>query len=196
MLDSKKRILFDGTSLNGWKSLSGQKPDWILADGAMTVNHDCLVSETEFADAFLHLEFKIPFMPNATGQNRGNSGVYLHGCYEVQVLDSYDAETPASNDCGAIYEMYAPLFNACKPPEEWQSYDIILKAPKYDEAGTIKEDGRLTLLQNGIPIHNNVTLWRSTPGGITKDRVPKGPLMLQDHGCPVSFRNIWLVPLE
>ena len=139
----------------------------------MTVNHDCLVSEFEFSDAFLHLEFKIPDMPDATGQSKGNSGVYLHGCYEVQVLDSYGLGIPASNDCGAVYEMYPPLFNACKPAEEWQSYDIILRAPRYDEGGSVTEDGRLTLLQNGISIHNNVILSRATPGGVTTDRCPK-----------------------
>ena len=126
----------------------------------------------------------------------GNSGVYVHGCYEIPVLDSYGIENPHNDDCSGIYSIQAPLCNACLPAEEWQTYDIIFRAPRFNQYGEIAEDGRITLLQNGIVVHNNFILPSVTPGGITENRrVAKGPLMLQDHGNAVSFRNVWVMPL-
>ena len=155
-----------------------------------------IVSDYQFSDAHIHVEFRIPDMPDCTGQAKGNSGVYVHGCYEIQVLDSYGIENPHNDDCSGIYSIQAPLCNACLPAEEWQTYDIIFRAPRFNQYGEIAEDGRITLLQNGIVVHNNFILPSVTPGGITENRrVAKGPLMLQDHGNAVSFRNVWVMPL-
>lgn len=191
----KKTVLFDGTSLDGWYSMSDRSPaKWKLEDGIVTVGRDCIVSRAEYGDAHIHVEFRIPDMPQASGQGKGNSGVYVHGCYEIQVLDSYGIEKPNEGDCAAIYGMYAPLTNACLPPLEWQTYDIYIRAPRFD-GEQMTECARMTLLQNGIVVHNNVLLPRATPGGPIHRPVPRGPLMLQDHGNPVSFRNIWVEEL-
>lgn len=196
-MNKEKVYLFDGTDLSGWKSRwSGNTPDWKVEDGIATVGHEDIVSDYQFSDAHIHVEFRIPDMPDCTGQAKGNSGVYVHGCYEIQVLDSYGIENPHNDDCSGIYSIQAPLCNACLPAEEWQTYDIIFKAPRFNQYGEIAEDGRITLLQNGIVVHNNFILPSVTPGGITENRrVAKGPLMLQDHGNAVSFRNVWVMPL-
>ncbi len=196
-MNKEKVYLFDGTDLSGWKSRwSGNTPDWNVEDGIATVGHEDIVSDYQFSDAHIHVEFRIPDMPDCTGQAKGNSGVYVHGCYEIQVLDSYGIENPRNDDCSGIYSIQAPLCNACLPAEEWQTYDIIFRAPRFNQYGEITEDGRITLLQNGIVVHNNFILPSVTPGGITENRrVAKGPLMLQDHGNAVSFRNVWVMPL-
>lgn len=196
-MNKEKVYLFDGTDLSGWKSRwSGNTPDWKVGDGIATVGHEDIVSDYQFSDAHIHVEFRIPDMPDCTGQAKGNSGVYVHGCYEIQVLDSYGIENPHNDDCSGIYSIQAPLCNACLPAEEWQTYDIIFRAPRFNQYGEIAEDGRITLLQNGIVVHNNFILPSVTPGGITENRrVAKGPLMLQDHGNAVSFRNVWVMPL-
>ena len=196
-MNKEKVYLFDGTDLSGWKSRwSGNTPDWKVEDGIATVGHEDIVSDYQFSDAHIHVEFRIPDMPDCTGQAKGNSGVYVHGCYEIQVLDSDGIENPHNDDCSGIYSIQAPLCNACLPAEEWQTYDIIFRAPRFNQYGEIAEDGRITLLQNGIVVHNNFILPSVTPGGITENRrVAKGPLMLQDHGNAVSFRNVWVMPL-
>ena len=196
-MNKEKVYLFDGTDLSGWKSRwSGNTPDWKVEDGIATVGHEDIVSDYQFSDAHIHVEFRIPDMPDCTGQAKGNSGVYVHGCYEIQVLDSYGIENPHNDDCSGIYSIQAPLCNACLPAEEWQTYDIIFRAPRFNQYGEIAEDGRITLLQNGIVVHNNFILPSVTPGGITENRrVAKGPLMLQDHGNAFSFRNVWVMPL-
>ena len=196
-MNKEKVYLFDGTDLSGWKSRwSGNTPDWKVEDGIATVGHEDIVSDYQFSDAHIHVEFRIPDMPDCTGQAKGNSGVYVHGCYEIQVLDSYGIENPHNDDCSGIYSIQAPLCNACLPAEEWQTYDIIFRAPRFNQYGEIAEDGRITLLQNGIVVHNNFILPSVTPGGITENRrVAKCPLMLQDHGNAVSFRNVWVMPL-
>ena len=193
----KKHILFDGMDLNGWRSICGKEAGWRLESGIMTVASGSgnIVSKETFGDAMIHLEWREPDMPEAIGQYKGNSGVYIHGVYEIQVLDSFGVEVPQADDCGAIYQMHAPLMNACRPALEWQSYDILFRAARFDEQNRKTEDARLTVLQNGLPILNNVTLFHATPGGLSGDESPEGPLMLQDHGDPVSFRNIWIMKL-
>jgi hypothetical protein len=191
-------VLFDGRDLRGWRHRrTGEPARWTVADGAMTVVRGTgdIVSEETFTDAFIHLEFREPDMPEAKGQAKGNSGVYIQGRYEIQVLDSYGWKVPGKGDCGAIYNQFAPLVNACKPPLEWQTYDIVFRAARVDDAGRVVENARITVLQNGLVIHNNVVLQGPTGGALDQDVGRPGPLLLQDHGDPVSYRNIWLVHL-
>lgn len=197
-MNKEKVYLFNGENLNNWVTRdSGAAPDWQIEDGVMTVGHGSIISKHEFGDAHLHVEFRIPYMPDCFGQARGNSGVYVQGCYEVQVLDSYNIEPAKDDDCSGIYKLHTPLCNACKPPMEWQTYDIILRAARFNQFGEVSQNARMTIIHNGIVVHNNVELPSVTPGGITDNkRVARGPLMLQDHGDAVSFRNIWVMHLD
>jgi hypothetical protein len=149
------------------------------------------VSKHAFGDHSLHVEFRTPFMPESRGQARGNSGVYVQGRYEVQVLDSFGLEG-ADNECGGIYKQSRPNVNMCFPPLSWQTYDIDFTAAKYDDAGKKTANARITVKHNGVVIHDNLELTASTPG-----YRPEGPgklgLFLQNHGNPVAFRNIWAV---
>ncbi len=190
-----KMILFDGTNTDMWTKRDGTPAEWIVEDGAMTVHHGCIVSKVSYGDAHIHLEWREPDMPDMTGQAKGNSGVYIHGCYELQVLDSYGVDPVTVGDCGAIYSMYPPRVNACKPAMEWQTYDIYIRAPRFNEDGSVKTSAYVTIFQNGICIQNNIELYSTTPGGVIDQQVAEGPLLLQDHGDPVSFRNIWIETL-
>lgn len=191
-------VLFNGKDLSGWHTRSGDAAGWDVTDGVITVvggkGGDIVTDET-FTDFWLHLEWMEPDMPEASGQGKGNSGVYLQGRYEVQVLDSYGIEVPGKGDCGGVYDQFAPLVNACKPALEWQTYDIVFRAARLDDSGNVVDNARVTAMQNGIIIHNNVELLGPT-GGAMDDKVGEpGPLLLQDHGNPVKYRNIWIQPL-
>jgi len=188
-------VLFNGKDLNNWKKRDGSPAVWPVEDGVMTSRGGDIMSQETFLDFYLHLEFRCPYMPEAKGQARGNSGVFLAGRYEIQVLDSYGWQVPGKGDCGAIYNQHAPLVNACKPPLEWQSYDAIFRAARLDEQGKVTERARLTVLQNGTVIHNNVELPGVTGAPIDNQEGVPGPLLLQDHGNDVQYRNIWIVPL-
>jgi hypothetical protein len=192
-------VLFDGKSLDGWTKTDGKsKPAWKLVDGGAVevAGGGNIITEKKFDGHFkLHVEFRVPYMPKATGQGRGNSGVYVQGRYEVQVLDSYGLESK-DNDCGGIYGIAAPKVNACKAPTIWQSYDIEFFAPKC-ENGKKTEMGRITVFHNGVKIHDEVKLTKdNTTAGLGGDPCTPGPIMLQDHGNPVQFRNVWLLPLD
>jgi len=186
-------VLFDG-NFNEWK-YSGNKPgpvQWKRVDKAMEVKPGAgsIITKKEFADVKLHVEFRTPFMPDARGQGRGNSGVYLQGRYEVQVLDSYGLEG-RDNECGGIYSVAQPLVNMCAPPMQWQTYDITFRTARLDSSGKKIKDAEMTVEHNGVKIHNNVKVSKATtaaPGG-------PGGIYLQDHGNPVQYRNIWLVEL-
>lgn len=189
-------VLFNGRDLSGWTGPGGRKPEWKVVDGYMEVVPGAgnIRTRSEFGDFQLHIEFMVPYMPENEGQHRGNSGVYLQGSYEVQVLDSYGLASQ-TDDCGGIYDVSGPMVNACRPPGEWQTYDILFYAPRFDDDGKLTVAGRITVLQNGVWIQNNTRITDSTSGGIDRPLNGPGPLMLQDHACPVRYRNIWLRPL-
>jgi hypothetical protein len=175
-------VLFDGTSADNFEN--GK----VVADEFLGATN--CKSKEKFGDHKLHIEFRTPFMPEHRGQARGNSGVYVQGRYEVQVLDSFGLEGQ-NNECGGIYSLGRPIVNMCLPPLTWQTYDIEFKAPKVDDAGN-RINGRITVRHNGVLIHNNVELKQGTPGGLEMGDGPEA-LFLQDHGDPVVFRNIWVV---
>jgi hypothetical protein len=198
-------VLFDGKTLDGWTKLDGKTPaGWKLVDGgAMEVGRGSgnVITKQKFDGHFkLHVEFRVPYLPDKKSQERGNSGVYLQGRYEVQVLDSYNSPTYAKGECGAIYEVASPRVNACKAPTVWQSYDIEFQAPVCKD-GKVVEPPRATVFQNGVKIHDDVKIvppdnQHHTRAGLETDPCTPGPIMLQDHGHPVQFRNIWLLPLK
>lgn len=188
-------ILFDG-KLDAWVKKDDRKttPTWKLLDGGiMQVGGGDIVTKELFDGHFhLHVEFRVPYMPKASGQGRGNSGVYVQGRYEIQVLDSYGLESK-DNDCGGIYSIAKPLLNACKAPTVWQAYDIDFTAPKFED-GKKTEPGVITVHHNGIKIHDQQKLTKdNTTSGLGGDPSKPGPILLQDHGNPVQYRNIWLL---
>ncbi|MBN1344456.1 MAG: DUF1080 domain-containing protein [Phycisphaerae bacterium] len=194
------KVLFDGKDASGWTTNDGKPFPWKVADGAMVCvpKSGSIRTKETFGDQKLHIEFKPPLEAAAPkgSQGRGNSGVYLQGRYEVQVLDSYDIGRPMDGgDCGALYRLITPSTNVCLPPDQWQSYDITFVAPKIKD-GKTTDKGRLTVVQNGITIIDNKEIPGCTPGGIDMDPTKPGPLMLQDHGNTVAYRNIWLVPIK
>jgi hypothetical protein len=178
-------VLFGGQST---EELKGAKltDDGLLLAGVLT--------KMPVGDFFLHLEFRTPFMPFAKGQARGNSGVYIQQRYEVQILDSFGLEGK-NNECGGLYTQTKPDVNMCLPPLTWQTYDIYFTQPKWDENKKKTQNARLTVFHNGVPIHNRRDVTAKTGGG--KAEGPElFPINLQDHGNPVTFRNIWILPGE
>jgi hypothetical protein len=188
--------LFNESDLDNWTTRDGQPAAWKIEDGILHVvpGTGDIMSKERYTDFYLHLEFRCPDMPKATGQAKGNSGVFLQGRYEIQVLDSHGLNIPGTGDCGAVYHQFAPLVNACKPALEWQSYDVFFRAPRADE----KSGPRLTVLHNGRLIHNNIELPGVTGAAIDENISEPGPLLLQDHSDLVCYRNIWIeeLPLQ
>lgn len=194
-------VLFDGRDLSQWQSINGGEAKWIVKDGYMEVapRTGDIVSKAEFGDMQLHIEWATPPVVKGTGQGRGNSGVFLQGRYEVQVLDSYQNQTYFHGQAAAVYKQHAPLVNASRKPGEWQTYDIIYHAPRFDEAGTVTKKARVTVLHNGVLVQDDVEILGSTTNeevqpSYTKHPA-KAPIRLQDHGNPIHFRNIWVRPL-
>ena len=189
-------ILFNGRDLSNWTTREGEPAAWKVEDGILQIvpGTGSIMTKEQFTDFLLHLEFRCPDMPEATGQAKGNSGVFLQGRYEIQVLDSYGFDIPGKGDCGAIYNQYAPLVNACKPAMEWQTYDVVFRAPRVSDDGEVIEPARVTVFQNVLVIQNNVQL--AILGGERRKIIgTPGPLMLQDHKNDVAYRNIWAVHL-
>ncbi len=176
-------VLFDGKNVDEFEG--GR----LTADGLLMQG---VTSKRKFQSGTLHLEFRTPYMPEDQGQARGNSGCYVQGRYEVQVLDSFGLEGK-DNECGGIYSSSAPAVNMCFPPLSWQTYDIDYTAGTYDDQGKVLKFPRITVKHNGVVIHNNMELKKITPGGVSADGPGPGALHLQDHGNPVRFRNIWVV---
>ena len=185
------RLLND--DLSNWTTRDGQPTGWRLEDGVAHVvpGTGDIMTRERFTDFYLHLEFRCPDMPEATGQAKGNSGVCLQGRYEIQVLDSSGFAVPGKGDCGAIYNQFAPLVNGCKAALEWQTYDVFFRAPREGE----HVGPRLTVLHNGLLIHNNVELPGVTGAALDEEIYAPGPLLLQDHSDLVCYRNIWAVEL-
>ncbi len=191
---------FNGNDLSNWRTRDGGSADWTVKDGVMTFVPGAgdIATLERFTDFQMHLEFRLPDMVEATGQAKANSGVYLQGRYEIQVLDSSGLNIPGKGDCGAIYDQFAPLVNANRLPMEWQTYDVVFRAPRVDASGEVIEHARVSLTFNGQVIQNNTQLMGPTGAAIDHDLGTAGPLLLQDHGHLVSYRNIWVVelPLE
>ncbi len=191
-------VLFDGTDLDAWEHAGGRSAEWIVRDdGSMQVKAGAgdILSREQFGDCQLHVEFATPAEVVGDSQGRGNSGVFFFGVYEIQVLDSYDNKTYADGQCAAIYGQYAPEVDACRAPGEWQTYDIVFEAPRFDKDGNLEKPASVTVLHNGVLVHNHrqllgATAHRSAPSYSPHEA--EGPIKLQDHGNPMRFRNIWV----
>jgi len=192
-------VLFNGTDLSQWRDKkTGGPVGWSVVDGVAVSAKGDIQTTNEFGDLQLHLEFKEPVPPNGSGQGRGNSGVFLMGRYEIQVLDCYDNKTYADGATAGIYGQHPALANACRPPGEWQTYDIIFNVPHFGTDGALVTPGYVTVFHNGIVAQNHQAIrgdtnWKS-PGKYTY-RGLTGPLALQYHNNSVSFRNIWVRPI-
>ncbi|MFK7935025.1 MAG: DUF1080 domain-containing protein [Saprospiraceae bacterium] len=189
-------VLFDGESAKHWQHDDGSAVKWTVANGIMTVNKGTgqIRTKEKFGDCQLHLEWRSPQVIEGEGQGRGNSGVFLQGRYEVQILDSYNNRTYSNGQAGSIYKQHIPLVNAMNPTGEWQAYDIIFTAPRFNEDGMRVAPGYITVLHNGVLIQNHVEIkgtseYIGLPKNIAHE---EDVIILQDHSNPVSFRNIWL----
>jgi lysophospholipase L1-like esterase len=193
-------VLFDGSGMEAWKNAD----TWRVADGVVTVGTGMIETKQDFGDCQLHVEYRMPTPPKGKGQARGNSGVFLMGLYEIQVLDSYEDGTDGpltypDGQCGALYKQQPPAVNACRAPGEWQTLDILFTRPRFTADGLLEKPGQVSVLHNGVAIHSGTvikssTQWHSPPQ--PKPHADALPIQLQDHGNPVQFRNIWIRPFE
>jgi len=186
-------VLFNGKDLSAFHECGSDKAAaWTIKDGYCTPQGGDICSKQLFKDCQLHVEFWVPLLPNNHGQARGNSGVFFMGfTYEIQILDSYELK-PEVGDCGAIYSYTPPMVNACRPPETWQSYDMVFHAPRFDAAGKKTANARVTVFQNGVLIHDNAEFPGPTVDHSAPDVKAPGPIQLQNHGYAVRFRNVWV----
>ncbi|HEV8273792.1 MAG TPA: DUF1080 domain-containing protein [Chitinophagaceae bacterium] len=192
-------ILFDGKSGSNWQQKKGGDMQWTIADDALTVKPGTgdIQTKQKFGDCQLHIEWRIDKNVKGEGQDRGNSGIFLMGRYELQVLDNYNNinKTYVNGQAGSMYKQTPPLVNDCKAPGEWQTYDIIFTAPRFSDNGTVIAPAHITVLQNGVLVQNNTTLWGNTVyiGSPTYEKHDaKEPIILQDHSHTTSYRNIWI----
>ena len=195
-------VLFDGGDLSEWIHADGKPATWAVEDGDIVCKTGTgnIHTKRKFSSAQIHIEFATPHQPEAKSQARGNSGVYIQGRYEIQVLDSYRNPTYAKGSASAVYAQSAPLVNASRPPETWQSYDMIFHAPKCYGSHVVKP-GTITILHNGVVVQDHFELEGPTAGGLGGDVCEPGPILLQDHvhhdvkRTALRFRNIWVRPL-
>jgi hypothetical protein len=190
-------VLFNGQNLSHWQTADSAPAKWKVIDGYAEVvaGTGDILTRDKFGDCQLHIEWATPATPKGEGQERGNSGVFLMGRYEVQVLDSYENKTYYHGQAGSVYKQYAPLVNASRKPGEWQTYDIIFHAPRFDEQGKVVDRARVTVVHNGVLIQNNVEIYGITYNDRPAIYITHSPLesiRLQDHGNPVRYRNIWI----
>jgi len=193
-------VLFDGSSMDAWKNADA----WKVADGVVTVGKGTIETKQGFGDCQLHVEFRTPQPAKGKGQGRGNSGVFLMGRYEIQVLDSVEdgtdgPQTYPDGQCGALYKQQPPAVNACRAPGEWQTFDILFTRPRFSADGLVEKPGRLSVLHNGVAIHSDTvikggTQWHEPPRSPAHEDAL--PIRLQDHGNPVQFRAIGVRPFE
>lgn len=192
-------VLFDGKNLSAWSSANGSDAKWKVADSYMEVTKTGDIQTRQaFGSCQLHIEWRTPDQVKGDSQGRGNSGIFLMSKYELQVLDTYDNKTYADGQAAAIYGQKPPLVNVCRKPGEWQTYDIIFHAPKFDGDKVVKP-GTITVLQNGVLVQDHWEIKGTTFHKLEAKYEPhaeKMPLKLQDHGNPTRFRNIWIRPLD
>ena len=191
--------LFDGKDLSAFRGHDGEAK-WLVADGAMQINGTGdIETKANFGDCQLHVEWASPTPPKGTSQHRGNSGVFFFGRYEVQVLDSYENQTYADGQAAAVYGQTPPMVNACRKPGEWQTYDIVSRAPRFAADGALRAPARVTVIHNGVLVHLDQELLGQTAHRTMPRYEPhaaEGPLKLQDHGDPVRYRNLWIRRLD
>jgi len=192
-------VLFDGKTLDNWTKTDGKSAAaWKLLDGGIAQVNGTgnIITKEKFDGHFkMHVEFRVPYMPKASGQGRGNSGVYVMGLYEIQILDSYNNDTYYDGQAASIYKQHPPMVNACRKPGEWQTYDIIWEGPRFDRQGKLLKPALVTVLQNGVVVQNHFELSGATSFVEKPHYTPhpsKMPMGLQYHGNPVRFRNIWV----
>jgi hypothetical protein len=196
-------VLFGGNDLSEWVHRNGKPASWTVENGAIVCKSGSgdILTKRKIGSAQFHVEFATPNMPNFKDQAKGNSGVYLQSRYEIQVLDSYKNPTYPNGSAGAVYGQYAPLVNPSRPPEQWQTYDIVFDGPKC-QGGKIVTPPAVTILYNGVLVQDHVAIKGPTGGGEHDDPCMPGPLLLQDHYHPdvketfMKFRNIWYRPLD
>ncbi len=189
-------VLFDSENMNAWESVRGGDAAWIVDGGEVTVGAGTgdIRTRQKFSDVQLHIEWRTPVVVEGDGQGRGNSGVYFHEIYEVQILDSFDNVTYSNGQAGSIYKQHIPLVNASRGPGEWQTYDIIFRSPVFSAGGDLVRTAAVTVLHNGVLIQNHVELIGPSRNIGLPEYGAHGPgsIKLQDHGDPMSFRNIWV----
>ncbi|MEX2215347.1 MAG: DUF1080 domain-containing protein [Phycisphaeraceae bacterium] len=184
-------ILFDGNSQEAFTRDDGKEPAWKLADGELIITEGGgnLVSKHQFASAHMHIEFNLPDDP----KQKGNSGVYIHKLYEVQIIDSFNKNPyKPAQQCASIYTLSPPSKNVCKKPGEWQTLDIQFIAPRLDKDGKLESPARISVWHNGVEVQKDVEVKDGTGGAKGKPIVAKGPMLLQNHGSAVRFRNLWI----
>ena len=195
---SDATVLFDGTCLSGWENTkAGKKVEWKVENGYMEVKPKTgtIRTKQKFGDFQLHIEFATPAEVKGASQGRGNSGVIIYGLYEVQLLDSYNNKSYADGQVGAMYGQFPPLWNAAKKPGAWQTYDIIFETARWKD-GKLAKKANVTVLHNGVLLHHRKefigTVKHKKVATYSKPHAPEGPIVLQDHGNPMRFRNIWI----
>ena len=192
-------LIGSGADLGAWQMMDGAPPTWPMRNGVLETGKGFIRTKAEFTDFQLHVEFATPKDVKGDSQGRGNSGVFLLGKFEIQVLDSYQNVTYPDGQASAMYGQYPPLVNASRGPGEWQVYDIVFTAPRFATAGRLEKPAVVSVLHNGIVVHNATPFWGPTAHKQIDPYTPdtaKGPISLQDHGNPVHYRNIWIRPLK